>query len=200
MTSINLRPWREERRQKQQLDFMIMLAVAAALAVVVFVLWNGAVGGQVTNQQERNRYIERELAQLDQQIKEISELESRRAELVSRMNVIQNLQNSRPFIVYIFDQLVRTLPDGVYYTSIERKGTEITIQGIADSNNRISALMRNLNESDWFRDPDLRTVTAAADGSQSNSFVLTVRQENKLSPEPAPVEPAAQDAGRRARR
>lgn len=200
MTSINLRPWREERRQKQQLDFMIMLAVAAGLAVVVFMLWNGAVGSQVTNQQERNRYIERELAQLDQQIKEISELESRRAELVSRMNVIQNLQNSRPFIVYIFDQLVRTLPDGVYYSSIERRGTLITIQGVADSNNRISALMRNLNESDWFRDPDLRTVTAATDGSQSNSFVLTVRQENKLSPETAAPEAAAEDAGRRARR
>jgi type IV pilus assembly protein PilN len=198
MTSINLRPWREERRQKQQLDFMIMLAVAAGLAVVVFMLWNGAVGAQVANQQERNRYIERELALLDQQIKEISELETRRAELVSRMNVIQDLQNSRPFIVYIFDQLVRTLPDGVYYTSIERKGTLITIEGAADSNNRISALMRNLNESDWFRDPDLRTVTAATDGSQSNSFVLTVRQDENVGS--ASSDAADNDAGRRARR
>ena len=93
------------------------------------------------------------------------------------MNVIQDLQNNRPYIVYMFDQLVRTLPDGVYYTSIERKGSIFTISGVADSNNRISALMRNLNESDWFKDPDLRTVAAAADGSQENVFTLTVTQE-----------------------
>ena len=154
-----------------------MLAVAAAIGIAVFFGWKMIVDSKVENQLSRNRYIERELAQLDQQIKEISELEKRRADLVSRMNVIQDLQNNRPYIVYMFDQLVRTLPDGVYYTSIERRGTVFTIAGIADSNNRISALMRNLNESDWFKDPDLRTVEAASDGSQANIFTLTVSQE-----------------------
>jgi type IV pilus assembly protein PilN len=177
MTTINLLPWREARRKQQQQDFIIMLVVAAALGILVFFGWTSVVAGQVENQQNRNRYIERELAQLDQQIKEISELEKRRAELISRMNVIQDLQNSRPYIVYMFDQLVRTMPDGVYYTSIERKGAVFTISGVADSNNRISALMRNLNDSPWFKDPDLRTVTAASDGSQANSFVLAVSQE-----------------------
>ena len=177
MTTIHLLPWREARRKQQQQDFIIMLAVAAAIGIAVFFGWKLVVDGKVENQLSRNRYIERELSQLDQQIKEISELEKRRADLVSRMNVIQDLQNNRPYIVYMFDQLVRTLPDGVYYTSIERKGGIFTISGIADSNNRISALMRNLSESDWFKDPDLRTVAAAADGSQENVFTLTVSQE-----------------------
>jgi type IV pilus assembly protein PilN len=177
MTTINLLPWREARRKQQQQDFIIMLAVAAALGALVFFGWQSIVDGRVQNQQNRNAYIQRELAQLDLQIKEISELEKRRADLISRMNVIQGLQNSRPYIVYMFDQLVRTLPDGVHYTSIERKGATFTISGVADSNNRISALMRNLNESDWFKDPDLRTVKAASDGSQANIFTLTVSQE-----------------------
>ena len=177
MTTINLLPWREERRKQQQQDFIIMLAVAAAIGIAVFFGWKMVVDGKVENQLSRNSYIERELAQLDQQIKEISELEKRRADLVSRMNVIQDLQNSRPYIVYMFDQLVRTLPDGVYYTSIERKGGVFTISGIADSNNRISALMRNLNESDWFKDPDLRTVASTGNDSQENLFTLTVSQE-----------------------
>lgn len=177
MTTINLLPWREERRKQQQQDFIIMLAVAAAIGIAVFFGWKMVVDGKVENQLSRNNYIERELSQLDQQIKEISELEKRRADLVSRMNVIQDLQNNRPYIVYMFDQLVRTLPDGVYYTSIERKGGIFTIAGIADSNNRISALMRNLNESAWFKDPDLRTVAAAGDDSQANIFTLTVSQE-----------------------
>ena len=177
MTTINLLPWREARRKQQQQDFIIMLAIAALLGGLVFFGWNRMAAAQVEDQQSRNAYIKRELAQLDQQIKEISELEKRREELISRMNVIQDLQNNRPYIVYMFDQLVRTLPDGVYYTSIERKGAEFTIAGVADSNNRISALMRNLDDSAWFKEPNLRTVTAASDGSEVNSFVLTIKQE-----------------------
>ncbi|MEE4252081.1 MAG: PilN domain-containing protein [Alcanivoracaceae bacterium] len=177
MTTINLLPWREARRKQQQQDFIIMLAFAAVLGALVFFGWKSIVDGKVDNQRNRNGYIERELSQLDQQIKEIGELERRREELISRMNVIQDLQNNRPYIVYMFDQLVRTLPDGIYYTSIERTGDRFTISGIADSNNRISALMRNLNDSEWFKDPDLRTVAAAAGDTQANTFSLTVSQE-----------------------
>jgi type IV pilus assembly protein PilN len=177
MTTINLLPWREARRKQQQQDFIIMLAVAAVIGGLVFFGWNAIVSSQVENQQNRNRYIERELAQLDQQIREINTLERRREELVSRMNVIQNLQNSRPYIVYVFDQLVKTLPDGVYYTSIERRGNTYTVNGVADSNNRISALMRNLTESPWFKDPVLRSVAAEGRATQANRFVLVVTQD-----------------------
>ena len=179
MTTINLLPWREARRKEQQQDFIVMLAVAAVLAILVVAAGNMVVGSWVSNQQERNRYVERELAQLDQQIKEINELETRRAELVSRMSVIQDLQNNRPSIVYVFDQLVRTVPDGVFYTEISKLGNIFTISGMADSNNRISTLMRNLNSSPWFRDPDLKSVTAISE--ERNQFSLVVSQDSQAT-------------------
>ncbi|MDF1779763.1 MAG: PilN domain-containing protein [Alcanivoracaceae bacterium] len=178
-TTINLLPWREERRKQQQQDFMILLGVAAVLAAIVWFVWDSAVSSDIANQRSRNQYVEKELSLLESQIKEIKELEDRRAELVSQLGIIQDLQNSRPSIVYIFDQLVRTLPDGVYYKEISRKGREFTITGIAESNNRISSLMRNLNESAWFQNPVLKTVNAVGDDTEANSFVLTVAQESQ---------------------
>jgi type IV pilus assembly protein PilN len=179
-TTINLMPWREERRKQQQQDFLILLGVAAALGALVWWVWTSTVSAQIDNQQGRNSYIEKELALLDSQIKEIKELETRRAELVARMDTIQKLQNDRPSIVYIFDQIARTVPDGVFYTDIERQGVNFTIKGVAESNTRISALMRSLNESPWFQDPSLQTVNAVAD-SEASSFVLTVTQEAQES-------------------
>lgn len=175
-TTINLLPWREKRRKQQQQDFMIMLAAAAAIGVLIWWMWSSSVSSDVEGQTGRNNYIKGQLTQLDEQIVEIKKLEERRAELVSRMEVIQNLQNDRPSIVYIFDQLVRAIPDGVFYTSITRKGPSFTIQGQAVSNTRISSLMRNLNESPWFVSPALETVTAVEDSEASN-FVLRVSQE-----------------------
>lgn len=190
-TTINLMPWREERRKQQQQDFMIMLGVAAALGVLVWWVWTTTVSSQIDNQSARNSYIEKELALLDGQIKEIQELESRREELVARMDTIQKLQNDRPSIVYIFDQIARTVPDGVYYTEIERVGGNFTFKGVADSNTRISALMRSLNESPWFKSPNLQTVDAIP-GSEASSFVLTAVQESE---EGAEEEPAAKKPG-----
>jgi len=179
-TTINLMPWREERRKQQQQDFLVLLGVAAALGLLVWWAWTSAVSAQIEDQQGRNSYIEKELALLDGQIKEIKELETRRAELVARMDTIQKLQNDRPSIVYIFDQLARTVPNGVYYTEIARQGGAFTIKGLAESNTRISALMRSLNESPWFTDPSLQTVDAVP-GSEASSFVLTVTQEAQES-------------------
>ncbi len=177
-TKINLLPWREERRKQMQQDFMVLLGVAAALAVLVWFMWQTKVDGQIETQASRNAYIKKELTLLEEQIKEIKELEQRREELVGRMETIQSLQNDRPSIVYIFDQLVRTVPDGVYYTAVERKAKSFTITGVAESNTRISALMRNLNESPWFVGPSLQTVTAIKD-SEASAFTLTVRQEDQ---------------------
>tara|TARA_R110002073_G_scaffold11861_1_gene53313 strand:- start:95026 stop:95601 length:576 start_codon:yes stop_codon:yes gene_type:complete len=175
-TTINLLPWREKRRKQQQQDFMIMLAAAAGIGVLIWWMWTSSVASDVDGQTGRNNYVKGQLAQLDEQIVEIKKLEERRAELVSRMETIQRLQNDRPSIVYIFDQLVRAIPDGVFYTSIIRQGPSFTITGQAVSNTRISSLMRNLNESPWFVSPALETVTAVADSEASN-FVLRVSQE-----------------------
>lgn len=175
-TTINLLPWREERRAQQQQDFMIMLAVSAVLGALVWWIWTTSVSAQLDVQRGRNAYVKTELALLDDQIKEIQQLEARRAELVARMETIQNLQNDRPSIVYIFDQLVRTVPEGVFFTTITRKGKQFDIVGEAESNTRISTLMRNLSESPWFEAPTLQTVAAVKD-SDASAFQLTVTQE-----------------------
>lgn len=180
-TTINLLPWREERRKQQQQEFMILLVAAAVIGVIIWFLWTSSVSSDVEGQTGRNNYVKGQLAQLDDQIVEIKKLEERRAELVARMETIQNLQNDRPSIVYIFDQLVRAIPDGVFYTSITRKGRSFTINGQAESNTRISSLMRNLNESPWFVSPTLETVTAV-EGSDASVFTLTVSQEAQDSP------------------
>lgn len=175
-TTINLLPWREERRKQRQNEFVAMLIFAALLAGLIFWLWRGLEQGRIADQQTRNDHIQSQIAKLDTQIREIKHLKQRRDELVARMKVIQDLQGNRPTIVYVFDQLVRTLPDGVYYTMVQRKGDAFTIDGIAESNNRISRLMRNMEKSPWFNNPALLNVKALPGNDKANSFELTVQQ------------------------
>lgn len=174
MTEINLLPWREARRKSRQQEFIIMLAGAAIIGLAIWWLWSQSIQASINNQTSRNQFIEQNIAKLDQQIKEIQDLEKQRAELIARMKVIQDLQGNRPSVVHVFDQLVRTLPDGVYYTSVERKGDSLSINGVAENNNQISSLMRNLANSPWFDEPTLKTV--AAKGENANVFTLTVKQ------------------------
>lgn len=180
-TTINLLPWREERRKRQQQEFIILLVMAAALGAVLFFGWKSAIDQRIADQRARNSHIQTKAAELDEKIKEINELKTRRDELIARMEVIQNLQGNRPTIVYVFDQLVRALPDGIYFSRVERKGDLYTINGIAESNNRISRLMRNFDQSPWFKEANLQTVTALEDGSQANSFTLNVKQSSPAS-------------------
>jgi type IV pilus assembly protein PilN len=184
-TKINLLPWREKRRKEKQQEFILLLVLAAILGGAVWFLWSSAAQESIADQRTRNSHIEKELKIMESQIKEIRELEARRSDLIERMQVIQDLQGNRPSIVYIFDQLVRTVPDGVWYKEIERNGTSFTIRGIAESNNRISRLMRSLEESAWFEDPNLQTVKALdqnnqsdAESGEANEFQLTVRQSS----------------------
>lgn len=182
-TRINLLPWREERRKKRQQEFVGLLVLAAILGGLVWFVWQGAIKGNIDSQSIRNRHVEKQITELDQQIKEIDELERRRSELVERMKVIQELQGNRPTIVYIFDEFVRALPDGVYFTSLSRANDLFTVNGIAESNNRISRLMRNLSDSVWFEEPTLINVTTADSSSQMNNFTLTVKQSAPKSEE-----------------
>jgi len=175
-TEINLLPWREERRQTRQREFILMLAGAAIIGLACWWLWSQAVNSSISDQRARNQYIETHIADLNQKIKEISELEAQRSELIARMKVIQDLQGNRPNIVHVFDQLVRTLPDGVYFTSLARKGMEFTINGVAENNNQISSLMRKLAQSPWFESPTLKTVMAKSENA--NEFTLSVKQSS----------------------
>jgi type IV pilus assembly protein PilN len=182
MANINLLPWRERLREERKKQFFITLGIAAGIAVVILLIGDRYVNMRIGNQTARNTYLTEQIAVLDAKIAEIRNLQEQKRALTERMAVIQDLQGRRPVIVRLFDELVRTLPEGVYFNSITRTGDMIAINGVADSNNRVSTLMRYLEDSEWFADPDLRQITAAqtltgVDGQQttSNEFQLNVR-------------------------
>ncbi len=176
MAQINLLPWREERRQELKKRFLTTVALVALFGVVLVVLADRVVNGQIDEQKARNQYLTENIKQLDKELAEIRELQKRRNQLIDRMRVIQELQGNRPIIVRVLDQLVRTIPDGVFYTSLSTKDKKISISGIAESNNRVSSLMRRLEASDWLASPTLDKVKAAPTfGDQANSFSLTVK-------------------------
>jgi type IV pilus assembly protein PilN len=185
MARINLLPWREALREERRKRFLLILVgvvVGAAGAVLVA---NQAINGAIERQVARNNYINQQIAVVDERIKQISDLKARRQQLLERMHIIQDLQGNRPISGRVFDQLARTLPDGVFFTEVKMMGKTLSISGAAESNNRVSDLMRNLNASDWFDAPSLTEVRATSAGQldQANVFQLTVRQT-----QPAPVE------------
>lgn len=178
MAQINLLPWREERRQELKKQFLITLALVFTLGVGLVLLGDRVVNSQIENQKARNQYLTQNIKELDKIIAEIRDLQKRRNQLLDRMRVIQELQGNRPIIVRVLDQLVRTVPDGVFYTTLNTKNKTITINGIAESNNRVSSLMRRLDGSDWLANPNLDKVQAAPSfGDQANKFNLTVKVE-----------------------
>ena len=155
MANINLLPWREARRQERKKQFLIGLGATLAGAALSVLFWDLAVNSRIDYQQSRNQYLRTQIALLDQEVAEIRDLQRKRNQLIERMRVIQALQGNRPVIVRLLDQLVRTVPDGVFYTSLETKANVVSIEGVAESNNRVSSLMRRLDASDWLENPNL---------------------------------------------
>lgn len=175
MARINLLPWREERREELKKEFIAILGAVVVAALGVVFAWNSIVSGQIESQKSRNAYLQKHIDELTLQVQEISQLRKEREQLVERMRVIQELQGNRPEIVHVFDEIARAVPDGVFYTKIERKGKQIEFVGTAESNNRVSSLMRRLDASEWFTNPNLTSVKANPDfGEQANDFVLSV--------------------------
>ena len=158
MPRINLLPWREQRRRQRQREFFIILAGALLISLGGVVQWYLHYESLIKHQQQRNRFLQQQITAVDRQIKEIRDIEKTRRQLVARMDVIQNLQTSRPQIVHLFDELVSTLPEGVYLTSLRQNGAAITISGRSQSNARVSSYMRNIESSDWLADPKLTVV------------------------------------------
>jgi type IV pilus assembly protein PilN len=183
MANINLLPWREQLREQRKKDFGIALVLTVVVAGLILFGVDRYFNVSISRQNQVNAYLREQIAALDLKIVEIRELQEQKEALTERMTVIQELQGNRPVIVRLFDELVRTLPEGVYYNSVVRTNDNIALEGVAESNSRISALMRDLEASDWFADPDLRQVTAlagapnAAGGQEANSnrFQLTVK-------------------------
>ncbi|EED34636.1 fimbrial assembly [Luminiphilus syltensis NOR5-1B] len=175
MARINLLPWREELRAERKKQFTLNLVGVAMVAVLALVGADRLENSRIENQKQRNAYLEQNIAKLDEKVAEIRDLQKKRVQLIERMRIIQELQGTRPVIVRILDQLVRTLPDGVFYTELTTEEGMITIQGVAESNNRVSSLMRRLDASEWLQDPNLDAVVAAPEfGDQAATFTLTV--------------------------
>lgn len=174
MANINLLPWREELREERRKEFLVGLGITIFIAALIIFAGDRIVNNSINNQTRKNDYLREQIASLDREISEIRELQRQKSELTERMSVIQDLQGRRPVIVRLFDELVRTLPDGVYYDRITRTGDQISFEGVAESNNRVSALLRSLDDSDWFEGPDLQQISANQQGENGNRFQLTV--------------------------
>ena len=179
MANINFLPWREERRQQRKQNFLMILAVVAMAGVVWVVIIDIAVNKAIDNQHARNNYLEKQIAELELQVKAVGELEQKKQALLERIEVIQALQGNRPVIVRVFDQLVRSLPEDVFYKRLSRNKDVISLTGIAQSNDRISSLMRKIEQSDWFDSPDLTAITTKPDmGEQASEFSLAFNISN----------------------
>jgi type IV pilus assembly protein PilN len=187
MAHINLLPWREWERERKKKEFLGNLAGVLVLGAALVFLGGWVLDGNIDDQNGRNKFLQERITDLDAKIAEIAELEKQRADLQERMELIQELQGNRPVIVRVFDELVRTLSKGVHYRKLTMAAGTLTVEGTAESNNRISSLMRNLDESEWFNSPNLRSIKEDPDnsdyGAQASTFDLTFRQHNPLKDE-----------------
>ncbi|HTL14826.1 MAG TPA: PilN domain-containing protein [Thermomonas sp.] len=197
MARINLLPWRAERRKARQKEFVGMLGLAALGGVLAAFLIVSFYSSRISNQNDRNEYLRGEIAKVDTQIKEIEELDKKKAKLLARKEVIEQLQANRSQMVHLFDELVKTIPDGVTLTSIKQEGDILTLGGRSQSNARVSTYMRNLESSGWMTSPDLEVIEAKAGNSGlPYEFNLKVKLANPNAPKDengdgVPDEPAA---------
>lgn len=173
MTKINLLPWREERRQQRQKEFIALLGLTAAVALLLAFGVVQYFSGLIENQNQRNAMLQQEIKALEVKIAEIADLEKKKADLLTRKQVIEQLQADRSQMVHLFDELVRTIPDGVRLNAIKQSGSALSLAGVAQSNARVSSYMRLLEGSGWIAQPDL-TVIEAKGGDRAMPYEFTL--------------------------
>ena len=177
MPRINLLPWREAERRKRQRDFMVAMAGSFVSGLLVIALANLAFSQMVSQQRDRNNRLETEIVELEKSITEIDGLERQKERLLARMEIIEQLQRSRPEIVHLFDEVTRQLPEGVYLTGLKQTGAAVEVQGVAQSSTRVSALMRQIDSSTWLTDPDVVKVETTEQGpGRKAEFVVNLKQ------------------------
>lgn len=177
MPRINLLPWREADRKKRQRDFMVATAGAFVSAIGVLGLTVFAYSQMIDSQNARNQRLESEIVVLEKSIAEIDGLERQKERLLARMEIIEQLQRSRPEIVHLFDEITRQIPEGVYLTGMKQTGAAVELKGIAQSSTRVSALMRQVDASEWLSDPGVVKVETTEQGpARQAEFVVTMSQ------------------------
>jgi type IV pilus assembly protein PilN len=175
MIRINLLPHREQKRAARQRELAFMAGAASVLGLLIVFMVHTILGTQIENQGARNNFLEAEIKKLDDQIAEIKILKEQTQAMLARKQVVETLQSNRSAVVYLLDQLVRQLPDGVYLKAVKQSGTSISLQGYAQSNARVATLMRSLEASPWLRAPNLIEVKAATiNNLRVSEFSLSV--------------------------
>jgi type IV pilus assembly protein PilN len=179
MARINLLPGREELRKEQQRQFLTILGLSAVLMALIIVAVHIQIAGMIANQNDRNDFLKKEIAKVEKQIKEINALAREKKNLLARMEVIEQLQRNRPEIVHLFDEIAKIMPEGTYLISLKQKGKTLVMEGMAQSNARVSALMRNIEASPWLASPRLQVIqkdNKRGGNSSERKFVLTAAQ------------------------
>lgn len=194
MIRINLLPHRAEKRKAQQVQFIAFSVISVAIGVLIVGFVHVAIMTQIDNQERRNAYLNKEIVVLDRQIDEIKKLREQTKSLLARKTVVENLQSTRADVVHLMDQMLRILPDGVYLKSLKQTGNKINLVGYAQSNARVSTLMRSIEDSPWLDTPTLVVINATnVSGIRLSEFTLTFNLSLQAPPSaPAPaVKPAA---------
>ncbi len=192
MYHLNLLPWREARRAKRQRQFVV-LSVATGLGAFALVLLASWMYDQkIDNQQQRNRTLTAEIAKLQQQIASIEELKKERQRLLSRKSVIEELQINRTLMVHLFDELASTVPEGLRLTRVQQQGSNLIIDGMTQSNARVSTYLRNIDASEWLHDPELIIIEEDDKGTPDQPYKFSVRA--RLAP-PGASDPDAMMVG-----
>ena len=184
MPHINLLPWREVARQERQRQFAVVAVGAAVLASLVVVFIHLQFSGIIDTQNGRNQFLENQIKEVDKQIAEIKTLKDDKKALLARMEVIQKLQRSRPEVVHLFEEISKATPKGVFLLNTVRTGNKLNIEGVADSNDSVSAFMRQLNASPWLNNPRLAVIETNKSGYKDASwFKLDVDQVEYVEPD-----------------
>lgn len=176
MAHINLLPWREELRKEQTRQFVSLLIFSVVLTLALIALIHVNMSRIISHQDGRNKILQQEISRLDKELLKIKDLEETKEKLLSRMDIIQSLQQKRPQIVHLFDELVKTIPEGLHINEIKQKGNTVTITGIAESNGRVSAYMRNIDSSEWMTSPKLKVIQSQRKDGRGSEFVLIASQ------------------------
>ena len=180
MPRINLLPWREELRKQKRAEYLGALGVCAVVALAGWFAVHFYFSELIAQQERRNSFIQDQIKVLNKKIKEIKQLEKEKESLIARMKAIETLQTSRPIIVHLFDELVNTLPEGVYLKSVTQKNRRVTVKGTAQSNARVSNYMRNVEASEWVEKPKLTIIeTKTQKRRRVAEFTMTMRQKKQ---------------------
>lgn len=175
MTDINLLPWREAKREQEKKLFIIILCAGFFSSVIFVMLFNYCVARLGDAQSQRNQRLKNEIALLDKSLKTIANLKKERLILIARMQVVEELESTRPLTIHLFDEVIKIMPPGVVINKIERQGNNVTILGNAESNSNISEVMRNIEKSEWIQDPELTEIKKSTEVKQAldNEFKLS---------------------------